>query len=429
MITQLIDLRHNSLIVGPTRTGKTSAILKPLVYELLLLKKKGIPLGMTIIETKKEVGETLKEMCKEMDIPFSTTGRVQRDGILVVEPFDNGKHYREMIEFGKLKIQQVVGDLFNDTDKKRQIPHFLIVDEMDQFVYPEFEEFLALSPTYNVTGIFTVQTLHQLGLGVEQVSNKERNTMLSTFLTNCRNKVVFRNVSYEEAVVFSNMFGNEVVGMEQEKVCFNPLQLMELPFLQCVAETVQNGKTQKPFLYQAEFLPSDWKEKREWENVNLTEVCEGEAADLLEAVNPIRSSPISSIKGGPIGRGYSIGTTLKSQTEQDVFSMDSLIEQKTDEAKCLIGYVAFLNYLSQYCQTLEPFFREHQIDLIGRAQKKLEQRGKLNVYNFIEELKNEINLAERPDFYSELLKVIKNYQPYGDVIGSINSTLASLLIK
>lgn len=453
MITQMIDMKQNTLIVGATRTGKTSTVLKPLVYELLLLKKNGIPLGMTIIENKKDVGETLKEMCKEMDIPFATTGRVQRDGILVVDLFDNNKHYKEMIEFGKLKIQQVVGDFFNDDDKKRQTPHFLIVDEMDQFVYPEFEEFLALSPSYNVTGIFTMQTLHRLGLGVETGSDKEKNTMLSAFLVNCRNKMVFGNASYEEAVMFSNMFGN-----------VKPEDLMcGLPCFQCIVQTVQDGKVQKPFLYQGEFLPADWKEKREWENDLISETLGNEAAEILNGfkcndptlgndfgqlgtvsnlfpggisgglVGSIGStaSPVSLVKGGPIGinHGCSIGTTSKQQDKQDEFSMESLIEQKTDEARRLIGYVAFLNYLSQYCQTLEPYFRGHQVELIGKAQKKLEQRedAKQTVSNLIEELKNEINSADRPELYRGLAYVIKDYELYsGTMMQSVEATLSSL---
>ncbi|WP_229386752.1 type IV secretory system conjugative DNA transfer family protein [Lysinibacillus sp. FSL M8-0337] len=57
------------LVVGPTRCGKTATILKPLIYQLLVLKAKGVPLGLSVIEPKGDVAAMVNEMCFEMGIP------------------------------------------------------------------------------------------------------------------------------------------------------------------------------------------------------------------------------------------------------------------------------------------------------------------------------------------------------------------------
>lgn len=57
------------LAVGPTRCGKTATILKPMIYQLLLQKKRDVPLGLSVVEPKGDVAEMVNEMCLEMDIP------------------------------------------------------------------------------------------------------------------------------------------------------------------------------------------------------------------------------------------------------------------------------------------------------------------------------------------------------------------------
>lgn len=63
------DCFTHMLVVGPTRCGKTSTILKPMIYQLLLLKKKGVPLGLSVVEPKGDVARMVKEMCDVMEIP------------------------------------------------------------------------------------------------------------------------------------------------------------------------------------------------------------------------------------------------------------------------------------------------------------------------------------------------------------------------
>lgn len=57
------------LAVGLTRCGKTAKILKPMIYQLLLQKKRGIPLGISVVEPKGDVAAMVAEMCEKMDIP------------------------------------------------------------------------------------------------------------------------------------------------------------------------------------------------------------------------------------------------------------------------------------------------------------------------------------------------------------------------
>lgn len=58
------------LCVGPTRCGKTSTILLPMIYQLLIQKKRGKALGLSVIEPKSDLAQEVKEFCDAMDIPY-----------------------------------------------------------------------------------------------------------------------------------------------------------------------------------------------------------------------------------------------------------------------------------------------------------------------------------------------------------------------
>lgn len=58
----------HTLCVGPTRCGKTATVLKPLIYSILLAKKRGIPCGLSIIEPKGDVARMVKEMSEAMGL-------------------------------------------------------------------------------------------------------------------------------------------------------------------------------------------------------------------------------------------------------------------------------------------------------------------------------------------------------------------------
>ena len=58
----------HTLVLGPTRCGKTSKILKPLIYEILKAKKRGEKVGLTVIEPKGDVARMVYEMAREMGL-------------------------------------------------------------------------------------------------------------------------------------------------------------------------------------------------------------------------------------------------------------------------------------------------------------------------------------------------------------------------
>ncbi|QDX90913.1 type IV secretory system conjugative DNA transfer family protein (plasmid) [Brevibacillus laterosporus] len=59
----------HTLIVGPTRCGKTASLLKPMLYQILLKKRMGIPVGLSVIEPKGDMALMVAEMCDAMEIP------------------------------------------------------------------------------------------------------------------------------------------------------------------------------------------------------------------------------------------------------------------------------------------------------------------------------------------------------------------------
>jgi len=63
------DCFTHMLVVGPTRSGKTATVLKPMIYQLLLQKKRGKELGLSVVEPKGDVAQMVNEMCIEMNIP------------------------------------------------------------------------------------------------------------------------------------------------------------------------------------------------------------------------------------------------------------------------------------------------------------------------------------------------------------------------
>lgn len=58
------------LCVGPTRCGKSATILTPMMYQLLIQKKRGKQVGFSLIEPKGDLVRDVKSFCDEMEIPY-----------------------------------------------------------------------------------------------------------------------------------------------------------------------------------------------------------------------------------------------------------------------------------------------------------------------------------------------------------------------
>lgn len=56
--------------MGPTRCGKTSTILKNIIFQILLAKKQGTKIGLSVVEPKGDVAQMVREGAELLDMPF-----------------------------------------------------------------------------------------------------------------------------------------------------------------------------------------------------------------------------------------------------------------------------------------------------------------------------------------------------------------------
>jgi len=61
------DAFMHTLVVGPTGSGKTALLLKPMVYQILKARKLGKPVGLTVIEPKGDFVRDLRMLCEASD--------------------------------------------------------------------------------------------------------------------------------------------------------------------------------------------------------------------------------------------------------------------------------------------------------------------------------------------------------------------------
>lgn len=189
--------------------------------------------------------------------------------------------------FGQYIIMHLQSATFRRGGTERtRVPHFLIVDEYSRYINPDIERFLNIAAEYRVAGIFACQSLSQLEVETGKMSGK---AVKRAIMNGCRNKICFGGISAEDAKEFAEEFGKKQIivrqatydtksiganlfpsnyrDTEQEEYRFFYTQLMDgLPRFHFVAKLMKNGTPQPPIIGRGQFIPRDWKQRREWED-------------------------------------------------------------------------------------------------------------------------------------------------------------------
>ncbi|WP_053071871.1 type IV secretory system conjugative DNA transfer family protein [Ornithinibacillus contaminans] len=169
--------------------------------------------------------------------------------------------------------------------EQTRIPHFIVTDEYSRYINPDIEMFLSIAASYRVAGIFATQSLGQLEVEAGKIGAK---AMKKAILTSCRNKIAFSGLSAEDAKEFAEEFGKDKVVVRQstfknriilpklfpdnyrdtesEEFRFTYTYLQDgMKRFHYIARLLHEGTPQKPIEGVGEFVPRDWKERKEWD--------------------------------------------------------------------------------------------------------------------------------------------------------------------
>lgn len=69
----------HTLVVGTTGTGKSSRVLKPLIWQDLQALAAGKPVGLTVIEPKGDLVADVAEMCEALGVPYTLVDPERED--------------------------------------------------------------------------------------------------------------------------------------------------------------------------------------------------------------------------------------------------------------------------------------------------------------------------------------------------------------
>lgn len=169
--------------------------------------------------------------------------------------------------------------------ERTRIPHYLIIDEMSRYINADTEKFLSIAAEYRVACVFAVQSFSQLEIGAGDLTPK---AMKTAILTNCRNKISFGGITYDDAEYFANELGKnwEVMRQstydgfavasflpktyrdtDQEEYRIRPTDIQDgLPKFHYIHKLLQDGHPMKPGIALGQFVPEDWQEKAK--NIN-----------------------------------------------------------------------------------------------------------------------------------------------------------------
>ncbi len=172
--------------------------------------------------------------------------------------------------------------------ERTRVPHYLIIDEYSRYINPDVERFLSVAAEYRVALIAAIQSLGQLELESGTLSAK---AMKRSILTSTRNKIVFGGLEYEDAEEVSKIMGKNLIRQrermfsggilenilpkhyrdsEEEKQRFYSTFLMDgLPRFHYIHKLLDNGTPREPGIAVGEFVPRNWKEELEKEELAL----------------------------------------------------------------------------------------------------------------------------------------------------------------
>jgi len=187
--------------------------------------------------------------------------------------------------------------------EKTRVPHYLIIDEMSRYINPDTEKFLSIAAEYRTAAILTVQSFTQLEIQSGDITGK---AMKTAILTNCRNKICFGGVTYDDAEYFANELGkdwgvlrqNTYDGFimadflpksyrdtEQEDYRIRPTDIQDgLPRFHFIHKLVRDGQPQRPGIAVGDFIPKEWREqvKKFKQEEKQTETNKGGEQDKIE---------------------------------------------------------------------------------------------------------------------------------------------------
>ncbi|MDR3543300.1 MAG: TraM recognition domain-containing protein [Desulfosporosinus sp.] len=238
-----------------------------------------------------------------------------------------GKLKRSGDAFGQFMAMHLQSAAFRRPGTERtRIPHYLIIDEMSRYINADTEKFLSIAAEYRVAGIFAVQSFSQLEIGAGDLTPK---AMKTAVLTNCRNKISFGGITYDDAEYFANELGKnwEVMRQstydgfafasflpktyrdtEQEEYRIRPTDIQDgLPRFHFIHKLLRDGHPMKPGIALGQFVPTDWREKaRTISNLNIPQ--KDEAPQHRGLFSLLKKHRQQSLKGGDT-------TTITQATE------------------------------------------------------------------------------------------------------------------
>ena len=254
-------IKESTLIMGAAGSGKTATILKPLVYQLLLQKKQGRKLGLTILEPRPDLTAMVAEMFKEMDIPCIHLKLADKEQVEhYLSESEINKHFEEgtilsiWVESRDRGFERMVAARLEYGAAKRKnsaIPHYMVFEEYYRYINSETEEFLSVLSDRNIIGFFTFQLLRQMEVETKTTSGEQIKKLI---LDVCPNRVLFpRHPFFVEAY--------ELFGIKDQTA----IELLYHPKFDYIYQLSEQGELLRTAIGKGEFVPDDWKERKEWE--------------------------------------------------------------------------------------------------------------------------------------------------------------------